>query len=93
MFPGWRKEESSHIQLGSSQQAQSHVLPSTSSSPACAVTPLVLGCGGACGFPRPRLCPTTAQRQAVRMPGGWQGTHTLGYSGAGGRADGACNGQ
>lgn len=39
-FPGQRKEESSHIQRGSSRQAQSHVLPSISSSPASTVTPL-----------------------------------------------------
>lgn len=39
VFPGWRKAEISPIQLGSSRQAQSHMLPSISSPPARAVTP------------------------------------------------------
>ena len=72
-FPGRRKEEGSHIQLGSSRQAQSHVLPSISSSPARAVTPLVQGWGGERGFPRPRLCPTTAPRQAAGKLGSCRG--------------------
>lgn len=79
-FPGRRKEESSHIQLGCSRQAQSHVLPSISSSPARTVTPMVQGWGGERGFPRPRLCPTAAQRQAAGKLGGCRG--------AGGRAHG-----
>jgi len=72
VFPVRGKEGSSHIQPGSSRQAQSHALPSTSSAPARAVTP---GCraGEGCGFPRPRLCPTTTQRQAAGKLGGGGG--------------------
>lgn len=87
VFPGRRKEESSHSQLGSSRQAQSHVLPSISSSSARAVTPLVQGWGGECGFPHPRLCPTIAQRQAAEKLGSCRGG-TPGCRDAGGRADG-----
>lgn len=74
-FPGRRKEESSHIQLGCSRQAQSHVLPSISSSPARAVTPMVHGWGGERGFPRPRLCPTAAPLLLRgRQQGSWGAT-------------------